>query len=42
MIAGVDESGCGTLIGELVASAVCLPVEFDLTDIRFETSEEQK
>lgn len=33
MIAGVDEAGCGALMGPLVASAVCLPGEFDTTGI---------
>lgn len=34
MIAGVDEAGCGTLIGPLVASAVCLPEGFDASGIK--------
>ena len=31
--AGVDEAGCGSLIGPLVAAAVVLPPEFDLRGI---------
>ena len=34
MLAGVDEAGCGTLVGELVAAAVCLPTDFDVTGIK--------
>lgn len=34
MIAGVDEAGCGALIGPLVASAVCLPDDFDTSGIK--------
>ena len=31
--AGVDEAGCGSLIGPLVAAAVVLPPHFDLTGV---------
>lgn len=34
MIAGVDEAGCGTLIGELVAAAVVLPDGFDVAGVK--------
>ena len=34
MIAGLDEAGCGTLVGPLIAAAVCLPAEFDTSDIK--------
>lgn len=34
MIAGADEAGCGTLIGELVAAAVLLPDGFDATGVK--------
>ena len=33
MLAGVDEAGCGALMGDLVAAAVCLPDAFDTTGI---------
>ncbi len=32
--AGVDEAGCGSLIGNLVASAVILPDEFELDGVK--------
>lgn len=31
--AGVDEAGCGSLIGDLVAAAVILPLGFDLAGV---------
>lgn len=34
MIAGVDEAGCGTLVGPLVAAAVCLPAELEASGFK--------
>ena len=31
--AGVDEAGCGSLIGDLVAAAVVLPCDYDTTGL---------